>query len=138
MGGAAPRRGDAGGVTAFARPALATVLSPRPWEGQLAAAALESALVRLVARCYNPLDVPASADVVVVGTEVPWLSIDLISRWRAQGRSVIGIFPVGDRPALRMLCQANVTQLFAECADPMVILRAIRQLVAGPEAAVTR
>ena len=49
---------------------MATVLSPRPREAELVRTAIESGLVRLLARCYNPADVPA-ADAVVVGSEVP-------------------------------------------------------------------
>ena len=46
------------------------------------------------------------------------------------GIVVIGVFPLGDRPAIEMFCRAGVDQLFGDQADPLVILRAIRDLVA--------
>ena len=114
------------------RPTLATVLSPRPWESRLVDAALESGLVRLVGRCYNPADV-AHVDVVVVGTETPWLNANRIARWRLQGIAVIGVFPAGDRVAVDLLCRSDVDQLFVENAAALLILRAARDL-AGREA----
>lgn len=111
------------------RPSLATVLSPRPWEAELVRTAIESGLVRLVARCYNPVDVPA-VDAVVVGSEVPWLSGSVIAQWQRFGLAVIGVFPLGDRPAIEMFCRAGVDQLFTDVADPVVMLRAIRDVVA--------
>jgi hypothetical protein len=113
------------------RPALATVLSPRPWEARLVEAAADTGLVRLVGRCYNPSEL-SPADVIAVGSEVPWLSAGAIRRWRARGAIVIGVFPVGDRPAIEMFCRAGVDQLFADLVDPIVILRAIRDLAAKP------
>ncbi len=110
---------------------MATVLSPRPWEAELVRTAIESGLVRLLARCYNPGDVPA-ADVVVVGSEVPWLNGAVIDRWHRYGLAVIGVFPLGDRPAIEMFCRAGVAQLFADVADPLVVLRAVRDVVAAP------
>jgi hypothetical protein len=108
---------------------MATVLSPRPWEAELVRTAIESGLVRLLARCYNPADVPA-VDAVVAGSEVPWLSGSVIAHWQRSGVAVIGVFPLGDRPAIEMFCRAGVDQLFADVADPSVILRAIRDLAA--------
>jgi len=110
------------------RPAVATVLSPRPWEPRLAAAAIETGLVRLVGRCFNPPE-SLAADAVVVGSETSWLSTRVVAGWRRSGRVVIGIYPRGDRPAIGLLCGAGVDQLFAEDADPLVVLRAVRDLV---------
>ncbi len=104
---------------------MATVLSPRPWEAELVRTATDTGLVRLLARCYNPADIPA-ADVVVAGSEVPWLSVAVIDRWHRAGLAVIGVFPRGDRPAIEMFCRARVDQLFAEVTDPFVVLRAVR------------
>ena len=108
---------------------MATVLSPRPWEAELVRTALETGLVRLLARCYNPADIPA-AEVIVVGSEVPWLNRAVIAHWRRSGLAVIGVFPLGDRPAIEMFCRARVDQLFAEVADPVVVLRAVRDFAA--------
>jgi hypothetical protein len=119
---------------------MATVLSPRPWEAELVRTAIESGLVRLLARCYNPADIPA-ADAVVVGSEVPWLTGAVIDHWRQSGLAVIGVFPLGDRPAIEMFCRAGVDQLFAEIANPVVMLRAIRDVTgisASPVGATER
>lgn len=109
------------------RPTLATVLSPRAWEDRLVEVAADSALVRLTGRAYNPTEVD-DADVIVVGTEVPWLSARVIEAWRNAGAAVIGLFPIGDRPAIELLCLAGVDQLFVETVDPLIILRAARDL----------
>lgn len=111
---------------------MATVLSPRPWEAELVRTAVESGLVRLLARCYNPGDVPA-VDAVVVGSEVPWLNFAVITDWRRSGLAVIGVFPLGDRPAIEMFCRAGVDQLFTDVAEPVVILRAIRDVAAASQ-----
>ena len=94
--------------------------------------AIESGLVRLLARCYHPADVPA-VDAVVVGSEVPWLNGAVIADWRRSGFAVIGVFPLGDRPAIEMFCRAGVDQLFADVAEPVVVLRAIRDVAAAPQ-----
>ncbi|MCP3975188.1 MAG: hypothetical protein GY720_11940 [bacterium] len=103
-------------------------MSPRPWEAGLVQAAVDTGLVRLLARCYNPVDLPI-VDAVVAGSEVPWLTVDGIRRWRRAGIAVVGMFPLGDRPAIEMFCRAEVDQLFCDRADPLVILRAVRDLV---------
>ena len=113
------------------RPSVASVISPRPWERRLVDAAMETGLVRLIARCYNPQDVPQGVNVIVAGTETPWLSPELVTAWRRNGATVIGIFPAPDRAAVAMLCRAGVDQLFTETADPILILRAARDLAAG-------
>ncbi len=113
------------------RPRVATVLTPRPWEAHLARTAAETGLVRLVARCFNPADLPA-VDAVVAGSEVPWLTAAMIAKWRRRRLVVIGVFPEGDQPAIARFCRYGVHQLFAETADPIVILRAIRDLAATP------
>ena len=112
---------------------MTTVLSPRPWEAELVRTAIESGLVRLLARCYNPSEVATEvvvADAVVVGSEVPWLNVAVIEHWRHSGIAVIGVFPLGDRPAIEMFCRAGVDQLFTDIADPLVMLRAVRDLAA--------
>lgn len=106
---------------------MATVLSPRLWEARLVAAAVETGLVRLVARCYNPQDVP-TVDAIVVGSETPWIRASLIAKWRAGRISVIGIFPQSDRVAIDLFCRSQVDQLFVETAEPALVLRAVRDL----------
>lgn len=127
------------------RPTVATLMTPRPWEAALVQAATDTGLVRLLARCYNPADLPA-VDAVVAGSEVPWLSVAAIDQWRRSGIVVVGVFPLGDRPAIEMFCRAGVDQLFGDQADPLVILRALRDLVtpwpagtsSGPQSNVGR
>ncbi|NND03607.1 MAG: hypothetical protein HKN91_12550 [Acidimicrobiia bacterium] len=114
------------------RPSVASVISPRPWEKRLADAAAESGLVRLVARCYNPGDLPAGVEVIVAGTETPWLNARLIASWRRRGVAVIGVFPAPDRAAVALLCRAEVDQLFVETVDPALILRTARDLANIP------
>ena len=110
------------------RPAVATVVSPRPWEGRLVQAATDSGLVRVTTRGFNPTDIH-DVDAVVVGSEVPWLRSRNVVEWRASSIAVIGIYPSGDRPAIARFCAARVDQLFVDDTDPMVILRAIRDIV---------
>ncbi len=93
----------------------------------MADAATETGLVRLVARCSEPGEVP-TADAIAVGTETPWLSRAAIERWRQEGSVVIGLFPIGDRPAVELLCRSEVDQLFTQAVEPLVVLRAIRDL----------
>lgn len=94
------------------------------------AAARDSGLVRLVARCYDPADV-TGVESVVVGTETPWLSTEIITRWRRKGIVVVGVFPAADRVAIALLCRSQVDQLFVETADPILVLRAVRALTPG-------
>ncbi len=119
------------------RPLVATLMTPRPWEAALVQTAIDTGLVRLVARCYNPADLP-SVDAVVAGSEVPWLSVARIEQWSRSGIAVVGVFPLGDRPAIEMFCRANVAQLFSDNADPLTILRAVRDLVPWPRASFSR
>ena len=110
------------------RPAIATVVSPRPWEGRLVQAAADTGLVRLTARAFNPADIQDVA-AVVVGTEVPWLRTTHVLEWKSRRIAVLGMYPRGDRPAIARLCTSGVDQLFVEDVDPVVVLRAIRDIV---------
>lgn len=109
------------------RPALTTVLSARAWEPHLAQVAADSGLVRLVGRAYSPGDVP-HCDIVVVGTETPWLTPARIAGWHRTGLVVFGVFPLGDRAAVDLLCRARADQLFEESVDPIVLMRAARDM----------
>lgn len=110
------------------RPAIATVISSRPWEGRIVQAAADSGLVRLTARAFNPADIRGVA-AVVVGSEAPWLRASHVSNWKARRIAVVGMYPQGDRPAIARLCAAEVDQLFVDDTDAMVVLRAIREIV---------
>lgn len=109
------------------RPRLATVLSPRPWEARIVEEAADTCLVRLVARCYDPGEIPP-VDALLVGTETPWLNPAHIATWQRRGIAVVGMFPLGDRAAIAFLCRSFVDQLFVEEAEPLVILRAVCEL----------
>lgn len=112
------------------RPTVATVLSPRPWEGRLVEAAAATGLVRVVARCFESSDLP-DVDAIVAGSEAPWLGVTTLRFWKRQGIVVVGMFPLGDRPAIELFCRANVDQLYADVTDPLIVLRAIREMANG-------
>ena len=118
------------GAVSVVRPAVATVLSPRPWEGRIVQAAADSGLVRLTTRAFNPGEIQGVA-AVVVGSEAPWLRAGHISDWKARQIAVVGMYPPGDRPAIARLCGAEVDQLFVDDTDAVIVLRAIREIVGG-------
>jgi Mrp family chromosome partitioning ATPase len=110
-------------------PRLATVLSAREWESALVALARETAEARVVLRVHRPEDLEDEAsriDVVVAGTETPWLTPARISRWRRLGMRVIGVYPAGDGPARARLLCAGVEELFSDTAPAAAMLRSIR------------
>ncbi len=87
----------------MSRPRIATVLTARPWESDFVMAARATSSVRIVARAYEAAQVPDDADVVIVGSEVAWVTPVLIGRWVDAGRRVIGIHPAGDAPGRQLL-----------------------------------
>lgn len=87
----------------MSRPRVATVLTARPWESDFVMAARATSSVRIVARAYEAGHIPDDADVVIVGSEVAWVTPVLIGRWVDEGRRVIGIHPAGDDPGRRLL-----------------------------------
>lgn len=110
---------------------VATVLSARDWEARLCAAARTSASVRLVMRAFKPAEVADRAttvDVVVVGSETPWATPARLSSWRRLGLRVVGIHPVGDRPAAERLQASGLDLVLADDLEPEAMLREIRLL----------
>ncbi len=92
------------------RPAVATVLSGRPWEPRLVATARQTGRLRVVGRAYAPEDLKrfGSVESVIVGSETAWLSKELIQSWRHRGRRVVGLHPVGDRPGAALLADTDL------------------------------
>jgi MinD-like ATPase involved in chromosome partitioning or flagellar assembly len=108
---------------------VATVLSAREWESRLVAAARSSATVRLVLRAFLPGEVSeqsGSLDVVVVGSETPWATTARLLAWRRDGLSVVGVYPVGDRPAADRLRAAEVDVVLPDDLSAEAMLREIR------------
>lgn len=108
---------------------VATVLSAREWESRLVAAARSSATVRLVLRAFLPGEVSEQAgslDVVVVGSETPWATTARLMAWRRDGLRVVGVHPVGDRPAADRLRAAGVDLVLPDDVGAETMLREIR------------
>lgn len=115
---------------------VATVLSAREWETRLVAAARDTAAVRLVLRAFLPdevLDRAPGLDVVVVGSETPWASAARIGAWVRIGLRVVGIHPVGDRPAAERLAAAGAHLVLADDLPAEAILREIRLIEPAAE-----
>jgi MinD-like ATPase involved in chromosome partitioning or flagellar assembly len=108
---------------------VATVLSAREWESRLVAAARSSATVRLVLRAFLPGEVSEqteSLDIVVVGSETPWATTARLMAWRRDGLRVVGVHPVGDRPAADRLRAAEVDLVLPDDLGAEGMLREIR------------
>ena len=115
---------------------VATVLSAREWESRLVAAARTSASVRLVLRAFLPDEVIEHShelDVVVVGSETPWVSTARLAAWVRAGIRVVGIHPMGDRPAADRLASAGVDLVLSDDLPAETILREIRLLEPAAE-----
>lgn len=115
----------------MSRPTVATVLSARPWEARLAAAAHRSGLVRLVGRIYQPIELSRldTPDWLVVGAETAWLDPLRIEAIRSSGTAVVGVHAEGDEPAADRLQEAGADVVAQESTDPADILR---RLVSPP------
>lgn len=95
----------------MSRPTVATVVSARAWEAALASAATKGARIRLVARTGSAFELArtvAHTDVVVIGSETPWLEpwvFEVLSRF---GVATIGVHAAGDRPAAALSATATL------------------------------
>ncbi|MEX1280250.1 MAG: hypothetical protein AB1Z55_05980 [Acidimicrobiia bacterium] len=107
------------------RPSVATVLSARPWEARLAAAARRTGLARLVGRIYEPIDLAAlpRPDWLVVGAETAWLSAARVASVRSAGTAIIGVHPTGDDPGREALVSLGTDLVVEESVDPVTLLR---------------
>lgn len=114
----------------MSRPALATVVSVRPWEAELVRAATSGARVRLIARAAGPDELTrtlADADVIVIGAETPWLEPWLFAAAARFGTGSIGIHATGDGPGRRMVARATLR--FEEGVSPERLIDAATVLV---------
>ena len=110
---------------------VATVLSARPWEGDLVAHARSTAAIRLVMRAFRPGDIEARADeidVVVAGGDVPWVTPGQVVAWRRIGLLVVGVHPVGDRPAMELFELGGADEVLADDLSADSIVQALRFL----------
>ena len=110
---------------------VATVLSAREWEARLVAAARDSAAVKLVLRAYLPDEVSRQAnsiDVVVAGTETPWVTPTRVAAWRRLGIRVVGVHPRADRPAADRLSAGGADLILDETLEVDQLVREIRLL----------
>ena len=107
------------------RPAIATVLSARPWEARLCEAVHRTALVRLVGRVYEPIELRRrqGLDWVVVGSETSWLTPAAIEAIRRRGVGVVGVHPDDDAPAAALLRAAGADLVVAESVESVDLLR---------------
>jgi hypothetical protein len=99
------------------RPAIATVIGPG-WEPRLVEHARSSGLARLIGRCSDPAglaELVARADVVFVGSDVPWLP-DTDLRTMADHTRLIGV--AGDDPGARLLGRMGVQDIIAAATPP--------------------
>lgn len=108
------------------RPRVATVLSSSDWESNFSTLATTSSMIRLIARFeQDPVD-DQRMDVIIVGSDTPWLSAEVIRRWRARGTAVIGICRPEDKPGLELLRQAD--EVRSSTVDPESLLHLARLL----------
>ena len=114
---------------------VATVLSAREWEARLVAAARDSAAVKLVLRAYLPEEVSRRADgidIVVAGSETPWVTPARVADWQRLGIRVVGIHPRADRPAAERLEAGGADLVLVDDLDPEQLVREIRLLEPKP------
>lgn len=115
------------------RPRVATVLTAREWEPALVEAARRSAVVRLVARAYQPEDVPVDdLDIIVAGVETVWVSAAQVAGWQRRGCRVVGMHPSGDTPGRDLLIRAGADEVLADHMDPDEVLARLRVLSLEP------
>jgi hypothetical protein len=117
-------------------PAIATVVTARPWEPGLVELARTTGLARVIRRCLDVEDVDAvvgAIDAVVVGADTPWLGATLVRRWQRAGVMVVGMADPGDGPGRRLLERSGCDAIHSE-ADPPTTLLALVGAWAGERA----
>jgi MinD-like ATPase involved in chromosome partitioning or flagellar assembly len=117
---------------------VATVLSAREWESRLVAAARDTALLKLVLRAFVPDEVTSHAsgiDVVVAGSETPWVTPTRVAAWRRAGLRVVGVHARSDRPGADRLRAGGADLVLFDDLDTESLIREIRILdVVGSDA----
>jgi hypothetical protein len=110
---------------------VATILSAREWESRLVAAARDTAMIRLVLRAFLPDEVgtrAAGIDVVVAGSETPWVTPTRVAAWKRLGLRVVGIHPTSDRPGAERLRAGGADLVLPDDLDAEALVREIRVL----------
>lgn len=119
------------------RPAVATVLSARPWESAFVRLARASALVRVVTRAWEPAAIDEAAPgVVVIGGETAWMSRGLIAAWRRLGRLVLGVHAAGSLAERAAILDAGADLALPDDDVERILLTASRRLE-SPEPSAT-
>lgn len=86
-------------------PRIATVVTGAWWEPAFVSWARRTAAARVMARCLHPAEVDRVAtavDWLAVGSSCPWLTGEIVGRWRRSGLRVVGVAEEGDRGAARL------------------------------------
>lgn len=113
------------------RPTIATAAGSI-WEMDLARAAQETGLVRVVGRCTDPAAVVPlidHVDALVVEAETPWLAeVDLPSI--AQRTLVVGV--AADEPGARRLRRNGVSEIVSAATRPSVVMALIAASTTPP------
>ena len=94
------------------RPAVATIMSARPWEAAFFQEATAHAAVRMVARLDEPWDLARLAgclDVVVIGSETPWLEGWVFDALQRLGCGTLGVYRAGDHVGARLVAQSTAS-----------------------------
>ncbi len=110
------------------RPTVATVLSARAWEPQFCDAIHRTALARLVARVFEPIDLSChpGLDWVVVGAETAWFSASTVAALHDRGISVVGVHADDDPAGAEFLTLAGADLVVGESTDPVHVLRCLQ------------
>ena len=112
------------------RPRIATVLSADPWEQAFVDHARTTGGVRIVARAYEPTDIPKEVDLIIASVDTAWLTPACLRAWRADGRHVVGIHDRNDEPGRRLLTAGRVTAALSSDEAPDVLLNTVRAVTA--------
>lgn len=110
------------------RPAIATVLTASTWETRLVDFARQSATMRILRRCRTAGEVESvlrRIHVVVIGSETPWLTSELLRRWRASGVGIVGITGPNDRPGRRIFEAVPADEVLPATVEPGRLFGAI-------------
>jgi hypothetical protein len=93
------------------RPAVATVMSARPWEAAFVVEATTSALVRVVARidgAWELAELAMRLDVLLIGAETPWLEPWMFDTVHRLGCATIGLHLDGDEVGASMVSSSTL------------------------------
>ncbi len=113
------------------RRTFATIASSQPWETDLAAKALEYNTVRLIGRCTGFDEVRRLApDVVVIGSESPLATLEVLAGWRRAGIAVLLMHDQGDPTRQRVRSECDIS--IDKSTHPVQVMAAISSVAAPP------